>query len=292
MTAYVRRILPLIVAFSAAGFSAKSADGQTTSVFTWFDPGVHGWPFSNHGFKACLFAPLRCDEPVERYLLTREWALCGGMSLSALRRFIQGTPPEGESEDLITNEVGPAQEETVRYDDVATKFAIWEAMPNNPHPFPDVALHTIGYNTDQEWPRLTSYLDQGSPVILGLVKGGPNNIPVDIGNNHQVLAIGYAEDAQQRQVFVYDPNHPYSIVTLELTRPLQWHLTQFVLPSCVFWPLMVCSPGVSRYDETHPFTITQSTGERVRGFFVIEIESGSPVIPPPNYLFPSLFILG
>src|ERR1041385_7136021 len=225
MIAYVRRVLPLIAAFSAIAVSARSGNAQGSTVFTWFDPGIHGWPFPNAGFPAC---PETCKDPVEEAAFKKNWAMCGGMVLTALRHFINEKPPQAPSdpkavsEDLI-QELWDAQKETVKYDQVVTRFAVWETRPDKPHP--PLILHTIGYSTNKEWPILTSHLDYGSPVILGLVREGPHKVATALGNNHQVLAIGYREDTDLRQAFVYDPNHPYSIVTLELTAPLEWAAT-------------------------------------------------------------------
>ena len=60
-----------------------------------------------------------------------------------------------------------------------------------------------------EWPKLRSALDQGKLTSLGLVLVRSAN-PLEMGNNHQVLAYGYDLDPVRQVVLVsvYDPNYP------------------------------------------------------------------------------------
>jgi len=99
----------------------------------------------------------------------------------------------------------------------------------------------IGQVTKREWPKLRRMLDAGEPALVGLVRISSKN-PVRAGANHQVLCIGYQFDPGPRRLRLdaYDPNHPGRVVQLFVD---------------------LGQPG-------HRFTISQSTGEELRGFFV------------------------
>jgi len=62
--------------------------------------------------------------------------------------------------------------------------------------------------TNSEVSKATRLLDQGKPVVLGLIAASSIK---DIGRNHQVVAYGYTFNKQannQYTFYIYDPNHP------------------------------------------------------------------------------------
>ena len=59
----------------------------------------------------------------------------------------------------------------------------------------------------QEWPRVRSDLDAGRLSPLGLVRVKSAN-PMDLGENHQVLAYGYDLTGTRLVLRLYDPNWP------------------------------------------------------------------------------------
>jgi hypothetical protein len=61
----------------------------------------------------------------------------------------------------------------------------------------------------EEWPLVRADLDAGLLVPLGLIRVRSPN-PLEMGQNHQVLAYGYDLDEATRdlRVWVYDPNYP------------------------------------------------------------------------------------
>jgi hypothetical protein len=77
----------------------------------------------------------------------------------------------------------------------------------------------------QEWPKIRADLDAGHPSPLGLVRIRSTN-PVDLKQNHQVLAYGYDLEGTALALRLYDPNWPgRDDVTLSLdvgspTRPV------------------------------------------------------------------------
>jgi hypothetical protein len=214
---------------------------------TSFDPAIHGWPFKNEPRKVCA-APTCKDEHIGKVfkkILRFKWALCGGMSLGAARRFNRGIPVEPFSPKL--------KEELVRYqmDSVVSSgawwtFLEWQARPDFPH---TIALHTIGKSTKDEWPKLKRYLDRGSPRVIGLIRVGPTNNPGKVSDNHQVLAIGYRWNAftNEIEIKVYDPNHPNKTST-------------------IYWNNKLSKNQINAIQKTPEYG-----SNKVRGFFVVDV---------------------
>jgi hypothetical protein len=69
--------------------------------------------------------------------------------------------------------------------------------------------------TDQEVKKAISILDQGKPVVLGLI-GGKGLSFGELGKNHQVVAYKYEFNERDKHYtfYIYDPNHPYKEVKL------------------------------------------------------------------------------
>ncbi len=86
----------------------------------------------------------------------------------------------------------------------------------------------------EELPAMRSALQTGRPVVLGLVRAWSL---LDWSRNHQVVALGYCEENGKVIIPLYDPNHPG------------------------FEPVLVV--------DRRRRVIHQSTGEFLRGFFVI-----------------------
>ena len=92
-------------------------------------------------------------------------------------------------------------------------------------------------------------LEHGREAVLALVRVKGFRDPT---HNHQVLATGYEYDPDNRKVSLtlYDPNHP----KLE--------------------------PKIT-FDTTNPdkgIQISQSTGESLRGFFLIDYQTETPPV--------------
>ncbi|MCC7353841.1 MAG: hypothetical protein IT330_08805 [Anaerolineae bacterium] len=179
--------------------------------------------------------------------------LCGGMSFAALDYFRAGKP--APSQDTIP-EVGTAlhtylvQRQLRSFQNLQPGilplpaivwFIEWTLAPNS----------TVeGLTARQEAPKLRRKLDQGEPAVLGLIR---SNALDRLHENHQVVAAGYDLDEMQEQltIHVYDPNHPG--MEPEINVNLRGS-DEGILPN-------------------------QSTGEPLRGFFVINYtprKSGLP----------------
>jgi len=285
-----RRLLAILI---GSGIALSSVAEQATppkTVRTWFDVDTHGWHFANDRFKVCA-APT-CQPENSLTLLggeSFEWALCGGMSVAALRHYINEVQIEPYSAQLKDQELVPTQIDTVQH--WGQTFLWWQARPDHgddhrpahqhnpqrhastlvePRPDPTRRLaetsspHTIGWETKQEWPRIKSLLDRGFPVHLGIVRAGPSRDASLLGKHHQVLAIGYREYSQPGQIdlIVYDPNHPRkeSVIVFHTDRP---------------------------NNQINSGQVTDGQWERVRGFFTMSFVTFSPDIPA-SYFIPTI----
>jgi hypothetical protein len=107
-------------------------------------------------------------------------------------------------------------------------------------------LDVAKWTANNEVPQLRASLDKGKPAVLALIRV-EKSMPT---SNHQVLAIDYEMHADTRvlEITLYDPNHPGKApkIFLDLTNPKE---------------------GIRP---------RQSTGEPLRGLFVIDYEPRDP----------------
>jgi hypothetical protein len=212
---------------------------QWQERLTRFNPANHGWPFPNTKFKNTCVHLLHTAAQV-----CGPYSLCGGMSLSALRRFKRNAPVENVLTEKVHSELEKAQEDTLGAG-VMTKFAEWSVYPSQPG---TLKPHTIGHRTMEEWPHIRGAVDSGNPIVMGIVRVDDDDIKRsgrNVFNNHQVLAIGYRVNNATGETFIYlyDPNHPQQ-------RSAITFYTKF--------------PNSQIHAK-------QDTGERVRGFFDIKV---------------------
>ena len=72
-----------------------------------------------------------------------------------------------------------------------------------------------------EWPRIRADLDAGKLATVGLVRT-VNADPMQLSQNHQVLAYGYDLDGSKLSIRIWDPNFPRDddvVVGLDLADP-------------------------------------------------------------------------
>jgi hypothetical protein len=239
---------------------------------TQFNPFWHGWPFANMSRTVCAAPTCKDEHPWDhlKSITAFDWALCGGMSLSSLRRFRNGIAPTDFSPQ-IKEELVKAQLDTIG-PTVWGKFIEWQAKPTNPC---HLCAHTIGSSTEGEWPKVTKAIDAGAPVILGLIRVKADNLggldPVEAAQlapeNHQVLAIGYDYNdlTKDVRIAVYDPNYSNGISTISMNLGLPNNLIKANQKT-----RYVCSDS----SESSPRFCAAS--DSLRGFFVIDDSSGPP----------------
>ncbi len=192
--------------------TAAAAQDEGSVRRTAFIVNVHGWQFENAGFRLCETAECVVEHggaliPAQFLSTTYPWALCGGMSLSALRRFREARPVEQLSYE-VKDELRNAQVETVN---VSTN-TFWRYTSRLARVRP-----TLGQSTNQYWQIVKQSIDKGEPIILGLIYAR-SRLPHDVFKNHQVLAIGYETRGTERpiSIIVYDPNFPAEESRIEL----------------------------------------------------------------------------
>ena len=86
------------------------------------------------------------------------------------------------------------------------RYWLWQVLPSGDR----FAVRGLAWRTIRgHWPKIRADLDAGRPSPLGVVRARSIN-PLDLGQNHQVLAYGYDLDeaAAVLTIHVYDPNHP------------------------------------------------------------------------------------
>ena len=169
------------------------------------------------------------------------YGLCGGMCFAALDLFYESkSVPQldtpPEDETKLYKYLLARQLDSLSFDTLKNVIT-WTLQDD---------LDLARWTAKNEIPQILASLDQGIPVVLALIrvrKGMPTA-------NHQVVAIDYEwnEDTQRMEIVLYDPNHPRQEpkIFVDLSDPEQ---------------------GIKP---------RQSTGEPLRGFFVIEYAQKNP----------------
>jgi hypothetical protein len=171
------------------------------------------------------------------------YGLCGGMCFAALDYFHQQMPVpalskvDDMSPDLFRY-LWARQLDSLKYG-VLRKVLSWTLRRDK-----SLARSAAVY----EVPKLRTKIDAGEPAVLALIRAGG---VVQMMQNHQVLATGYdyAPQSGGLAIRLYDPNHPRHVPTLRLN---------------------IAAPKVG-------INLTQSSGEALRSFFVINY---GPKTPP------------
>ena len=231
-----------------------------TQVRTGFDPKANGFQFTNRFQGGAVVAELARQDRLSELTglevptAVRDltdlasgasfwgtFGLCGGMSSTALERFKQGEPmpatrsiPDRDSE--LFQELVRRQADSLDGRKVLERCILWQLLPDSSPIWMFWAKGVGRVTTEQEWPKLRRALEAGAPTLLVLLRVQGIASPAE---NHQVMAVGcdYTGDGKA-VVHMYDPNHPGAMPTVAL--------------------------------DVKKRTVgpRQSTGERVRGFFV------------------------
>jgi hypothetical protein len=170
------------------------------------------------------------------------YGLCGGMCFAALDYYYAGQPVPDiqQTEDMPFDYLLYLWDRQLDSFGLATIPKVIEWMLRDDR---SVALRTARY----ELPKMRRQLDKGNPVVMALIRAKGISDPTV---NHQVLARGYQFDETTRQMVVhlYDPNFPgtESTLCMDMTKPSQ------------------------------DLQASQSTGESLRGLFVINYNLHKP----------------
>jgi len=209
---------------------------------TVFSPRVHGFRFENaFQFSFEFVVPLVGRIDLGRIM----YGLCGGMCFAALDYTYADRPvPSGAAAPTPGTDLyaylWQRQLDSLWGPVVPLKVIAWMLRTNR----------AVSLLTANEFPQVRARIDRGTPAVLCLIRARGLRDPTQ---NHQVLATGYRLDPATNQVTIdiYDPNHPGqdSTLTMNLSDP---------------------SGGID---------LVQSTGEPIRGFFVIKYEPQSRGLP-------------
>lgn len=124
--------------------------------------------------------------------------LCGGMVFAAVDYFRRGaTLPEEPTPELISY-FGRRLLASWDIPFGVLRYYDWMRRPQR----------AVAARTANAWRAVKARLDANRPAPLGLVKAHSAD-PRNLGQNHQVLAYGYAADAAGVITLrIYDPNYP------------------------------------------------------------------------------------
>jgi hypothetical protein len=177
-----------------------------------FKPGSNGFHFGND-FETAPVLTMPVPPFGKIPVGNSAGGLCGGMVFAVLDIFRHGRKPPP---DTVAPRPGtPLFEYLTRrlldsFNGVSGvfKYLAWMQFPDDTHwynPSRSIGWHTV----NGEWPAIKADLDDGQLCPLGVVEVKSLN-PLELGNNHQVLAYGYDldEGAGDLKVLVYDPNNP------------------------------------------------------------------------------------
>lgn len=207
-------------------------------VKTDFYPAINGHQFSN---RFILFSRAKKNRLNGLIRFPIVYGLCGGMCFAALDYYYAGVQlPAYTSVDDIPSEYFRYLYK--RQTDSLPVKQLWKIIHGM-----FLKNHTVvmKYNL-AEIPKITSKLDYGDPTVLILIRGQGISDPT---HNHQAIAVGYEFSSNREfiRIYLYDPNHP----------KLESSITQYLTP---------------------PYTIYQSTGENLRGFFIQNYRYHPPVV--------------
>lgn len=213
------------------------------NVSTSFNPQVNGFKFINYfQLPKTISLNLPFIHLSSIALPNLVFGLCGGMCYSALDYYYAGKAVPGDSAipangSSLYEYLLDRQLNSLDHGTIA-KVMQWMLADDD-----DIGR----WIADNEVPALRASLDAGRPAVLVLIRVSGLNDP---SHNHQVTAVAYDFDpsANAMTIYLYDPNHPGEepSISLDLSNPGQ---------------------GVH---------LTQSTGEPLRGFFVINYQSQTP----------------
>jgi len=212
-------------------------------VRTNFTPIKNGFKFENSFDFPDFFEfklPIIRVAPI--FLDDMVYGLCGGMCFASLDYFNAGNtlPKYTDPDDISLKLFQYLWERQLKSlsSSVVRKVFKWMILDDN----------LLARSVNQyEIPKLKKKLDSSQPAVLALIRVKWITSPT---KNHQVLATGYDFDpvTHDMTVYIYDPNHPREehTISMNLSKPSQ---------------------GID---------LIQSSGEKLRGFFLIDYTKHTP----------------
>ncbi len=173
------------------------------------------------------------------------YGLCGGMCFAALDFYYGGNPiPPRVSVPRVGSSLYlclvDRQVDSLSLPAGLLKVLEWMILNDT-----EVGRRTAS----QEFPKLRRRIDRGDPAVLALIRASGISDP---GHNHQVVARAYeyGDVDKKVEIALYDPNHPNEEprLTMDFSNPRR---------------------GISP---------AQSSGEALRGFFLMDYRRQAPPI--------------
>ena len=206
-----------------------------------FNPLRHGFRFPNQ-FKLDLFSRVQLPFVNEKKFNELIYGLCGGMCYSALDYFhnhqkIPGISNVSEINHLLFSYLWQRQLDSLQ-GKTLFKMAQWMTLEDE---------RIASLVLEEEVPKILALIRRKEPVVLVIIRVSGFFRSMQ---NHQVVAVEYKHDllSQSLSLGLYDPNHPGVTPTISI--------------------------GLNKLDRIKHFQ--QSTGERIRGFFVIPYQKQIP----------------
>ena len=218
---------------------------MTITKTTGFDPSTHGFHFRNRFSGLDILGDINEGFPdIARGVAGSPdfwdgWGLCGGMSWHALDRFYARNPVPASSDipsrgSPLFRTLALRQFDSFRGAALLAQCLRWQSRADTRRWWD--LRQTMHALTLKEWGRVKDLVDRGYPASLCLIR-----TTATPWENHQVVAVAYELDpaAGSASIGLYDPNHPDRRPTIRIAL------------------------GGQQAGQA-----TQSTGERLRGFFV------------------------
>ncbi|MDP9074981.1 MAG: hypothetical protein M3N98_12575 [Actinomycetota bacterium] len=194
-----------------------------------FVPSRHGLRFTNQWPDTALFeinVP-GLDRRLGIGVGHASAGLCGGMVFTALDAFVVGLPP---LQDPQPSPGSPLYRYIVRrlFDSFnlpvgVLRYYTWMLRPDQDWAAGRLTQRGVAGRSAAAWQSVKADLDSGQPCPLGLVTVRSAN-PLQLGQNHLVLAYGYQQQGPQVTIRVYDPNTDLAEadevgITVDLRKP-------------------------------------------------------------------------
>ena len=223
---------------------------MTANAVPGFLPSVNGFHFPNWWPANVLFGPIphQLIPSIGGHI-----GLCGGMAVSARDIFENQLVPPVATDPFErgtdqAHQIIRRQLQTFELGRIPLRYYVLQALRADP---PTALGRLLGWEPPRvdtyrtEWPKIKAEIDAGVLPVVGLVRKKSLD-PLQLTQNHQVLAFAYDESPSLIRIRIYDPNHP-NADDVELR-------------------IMVGG------DETKPWrdriTIRQTTNEDLFGFFL------------------------
>jgi hypothetical protein len=179
-----------------------------------YRPSVHGFRFAN-AFPSGPTVTLGPFDPRRIGFGDASAGLCGGMVLASRDLYEAGLAAPADTEPPANGSprfraIVRRQVQSLDWLRVPLRYFDLQAFRPDPPTGLAAWLHREPPRVvalRAEWPRIRAGIDDGHPVVVGLIRAsGPS--PWKLTSNHQVLAFGYEQEATRVTIRVYDPNHP------------------------------------------------------------------------------------